>query len=280
MYNNAVIIRGGGDIGTGVACRLCRSGFKVVITEMEKPLVIRRTVAFAQAVYEGRTTVEGLTAIKAGETKEIGAILNDGHVPVIIDPACTLAREINAKVVVDATLAKHPTGMSKDMAPLTIALGPGCEAGKDVHAVIETNRGHNLGRVILKGRAEPNTGIPEAVLGYGEERVLRAPCDGTVRHVVSIGDKVRVGATVCHVRDAEVKATLSGVVRGLIMEGMTVTKGLKIGDIDPRGRKEYCYTISDKARAVGGGVLEAILSMSDLHTVPITQPGKNTNTND
>jgi xanthine dehydrogenase accessory factor len=164
--------------------------------------------------------------------------------------------------------------MRRDMAPLTIALGPGCEAGKDVHAVIETNRGHNLGRVILEGCAEPNTGIPEAVLGYGEERVLRAPCDGTVRNVLGIGDKVRRGATVCYVLDAEVKAALNGVVRGLILDGMTVNKGLKIGDIDPRGRKEYCYTISDKARAVGGGVLEAILSMGDLHTLPIVQPAK------
>ena len=264
-------------MGTGVAYRLCKSGFKVVITEMEKPLVIRRKVAFAQAVYEGQTTVEGITAIRVRETKEIGALLNDGHIPVVIDPACTLAREINAAVVVDATLAKRFTGMSRDMAPLTIALGPGWEAGKDVHAVIETNRGHNLGRVILKGCAEPNTGIPEAVLGYGEERVLRAPCDGSVRHVLAIGDTVRVGATVCYVRDAEVKAALNGVVRGLILDGITVKKGLKIGDIDPRGRKENCYTISDKARAIGGGVLEAILSMRDLHTLPLTQPGKNTN---
>jgi len=277
MYTNVVIIRGGGDMGTGVAYRLCKSGFKVVITEMEKPLVIRRTVAFAQAVYEGHTTVEGITAIKVRETKEIGPILNEGHVPVIIDPACALAREIKAAVVVDATLAKRASGMRRDMAPLTIALGPGWEAGKDVHAVIETNRGHNLGRVILKGCAEPNTGIPEAVLGYGEERVLRAPCDGKVRHVLAIGDTVRVGATVCYVRDAEVKAALNGVVRGLILDGITVKKGLKIGDIDPRGRKENCYTISDKARAIGGGVLEAILSMRDLHTLPITQPGTNNN---
>jgi len=272
MVTDVVIIRGGGDIGTGVAYRLLRSGFKVVITEIERPLVIRRTVAFAQAVHEGQTTVEGITAIKARETKEIGAILNEGHVPVIVDPACSLAREINSEVVVDATLAKRTTGMSRDMAPLTIALGPGCEAGKDVHAVIETNRGHNLGRVILKGCAEPNTGIPEAVLGYGEERVLRAPCDGTMRNVLAIADKVKRDATVCYVNDAEVKAALSGVVRGLILDGMTVKKGLKIGDIDPRGREEYCYTISDKARAIGGGVLEAILSMRDRHTVPIHQP--------
>ena len=277
MGTATVVIRGGGDIGTGVAHRLCKSGFDVIITEIENPLVIRRTVAFAQAVHEGQTTVEGITAIKARETKEIGAILNEGHVPVIVDPGCTLAREINSEVVVDATLAKRTTGMSRDMAPLTIALGPGCEAGKDVHAVIETNRGHNLGRVILKGCAEPNTGIPEAVFGYREERVLRAPCDGTMRNVLAIGDKVKRDATVCYVNDAEVKAALSGVVRGLLLDGMTVKKGLKIGDIDPRGREEYCYTISDKARAIGGGVLEAILSMGDLTTVPITQPGTDSN---
>jgi xanthine dehydrogenase accessory factor len=277
MLRTVVIIRGGGDIGTGVAYRLCRSGFNVVITEIKNPLVIRRTVAFAQAVYEGHTTVEGITAIKARGTKEIGTILGEGHVPVVIDPECTIARAVNAEVVVDATLAKRSTGMSRDMAPLTIGLGPGYEAGKDVHAVIETNRGHNLGRVILEGCAEPNTGIPEAVLGYGEERVLRAPCDGTVRNVLAIGDQVRKGATVCYVLDEEVKAALSGVVRGLILNGITVNKGFKIGDIDPRGRKEYCYTISDKARAIGGGVLEAILSMRHLHKLPNPQPDTNTN---
>jgi len=261
MQHSAVIIRGGGDMGTGVACRLWRCGFTVVITEIEKPLVIRRKVAFAQAVYEGQTTVEGITAIRVRETKEIGAVVSEGRIPVIIDPACRLAREISPKVVVDATLAKRSTGMRRDMAPLTIALGPGCEAGKDVHAVIETKRGHNLGRVILKGCAEPNTGVPETVLGYGEERVLRAPGDGTVRNLLAIGDTVKEGSTVCYVGDAEVKAALNGVVRGLLLDGMTVTKGFKIGDIDPRGKKEYCYTISDKARAVGGGVLEAILSL-------------------
>ena len=261
MQHSVVILRGGGDVGTGVACRLWRCGFTVVITEIEQPLVIRRKVAFAQAVYEGQTTVEGITAIRVREAKEIRAVVSEGRIPVIIDPACRLAREISAGVVIDATLAKRSTGMSRDMAPLTIALGPGCEAGKDVHAVIETNRGHNLGRVILKGCAEPNTGVPETVLGYGEERVLRAPGDGTVRNLLAIGDTVKEGATVSYVGDAEVKAVLNGVVRGLILDGMTVTKGLKIGDIDPRGKKEYCYTISDKARAVGGGVLEAILSL-------------------
>ena len=264
MHHSVVIIRGGGDMGTGVACRLYRSGFKVLITERQKPLVIRRKVAFAQAVYEGHTTVEGITAIKVREVKEIGALVSEGRIPVIIDPTCTLAGEIYPAVVVDATLAKRSTGMSREMAPLTIALGPGCEAGKDVHAVIETNRGHNLGRVILKGCAEPNTGIPETVLGYGEERVLRAPCDGIVRNLLAIGDTVKEGAIVCYVSDAEVQAALNGVVRGLIQDGMTVIKGLKIGDIDPRGKKEYCYTISDKARAVGGGVLEAILSLGEF----------------
>lgn len=204
-------------------------------------------------------TVEGVTAIKVGEVGEIDPVVGKGQVPVIVDPSCRIVREMSPGVVVDATLAKCARGMNRDMAPLTIGLGPGWEAGRDVHAVVETNRGHNLGRVIWEGTAEPNTGIPEAVLGYGRERVLRAPVDGTVRHVVDIGDAVKQGATVCYVQDAAVKAALSGVVRGLIAEGLTVRKGVKIGDIDPRGRKEYCSTISDKARAVGGGVLEAIL---------------------
>jgi len=158
-------------------------------------------------------------------------------------------------------LAKKNRGMSKDMAPLTIGLGPGFEAGSDVHVVIETNRGHNLGRVISKGCAQPNTGVPEAVNGYGEERVLRAPCDGKVKNVLNIGDQVRADERVCDVGETEVRSAISGVLRGIIMNGVEVSRGLKIGDIDPRGIREYCFTVSDKARAIGGGVLEAILSV-------------------
>ena len=261
MTTSSVIVRGGGDIGTGVAHRLYKSGFAVIITEIENPLVIRRKVAFAQAVFDGETIVEEVKAVKALKRKEVTVILKKGNIPVIVDPDCSIAKEIKAEVVVDATLAKKSTGMHKDLAPLTIALGPGFKAGEDVDVVIETKRGHNLGRIILEGSAEPNTGIPEAVLGYKEERVLRAPCDGKIHRVLDIGDQAKKGEAVCHVGKEEVKAPLNGVIRGLIKDGTKVKKGLKIGDIDPRGIKEYCYTISDKARAVAGGVLEAILSM-------------------
>jgi len=261
LRNGVVVIRGGGDIGTGVAHRLYRSGFKIIVTEIENPLVIRRTIAFAQAVCDRETVVEGVKAVKALSRKEITILLKERTIPVIVDPDCRIAKDIKADVVVDATLAKKDTGMHRDLAPLTIALGPGFKAGEDVDVVIETKRGHNLGRIILKGCAAPNTGIPEAVEGYTEERVLRAPCYGKVRSLLDIGDQVTKGETVCYVAEEEVKASLGGVVRGLIKNGVKVKKGLKIGDIDPRGIKEYCYTISDKARAVAGGVLEAILSM-------------------
>jgi len=261
MTTGVVVIRGGGDIGTGVAHRLYRSGFDVVVVEIENPLVIRRRVSFAQAVFDEQTMVEDVKAVKAYSQEEINTILKEGNIPVIVDPGCSIAGEINAEVVVDATLAKKNTGMYRELAPLTIALGPGFKAGEDVDVVIETNRGHNLGRVIFEGCAEPNTGIPEEVKGYREERVLRSPCDGKTRNVLDIGDQVTKGETVCYVGEEAVKSPLDGVVRGIIMNGIEVKKGLKIGDVDPRGIKEYCYTISDKARAVGGGVLEAILSM-------------------
>ncbi len=260
MSAAVVVIRGGGDIATGVALRLFKSGFGVVITEIEKPRVIRREVAFAPAVYKGRTTVEGVEGVRAVSVKEIVHLLREGSIPVVVDPDCSVTRALKAGVVVDARLAKKSRGMRKDMAPLTIGLGPGFKAGRDVHIVIETSRGHNLGRVIRDGYAQPNTGVPEVVNGYGEERVLRAPCEGKVKNIKKIGDKVGVDETVCYVGKKEVRSALPGVVRGIIMDGMEVDKGVKIGDIDPRGIRAYCFSVSDKARAIGGGVLEAILS--------------------
>ena len=260
MCTAVVVIRGGGDIGTGVALRLFNSGFEVVIAEIEAPRVIRREVAFAPVVYKGRTVVEGVEGVRAVTVEEIGKLLREGCIPVVVDNDCSKTRELKAGVLVDARLAKKNEGMSKDMAPLTIGLGPGFKAGSDVHVVIETNRGHNLGRVIREGYAQPNTGVPELVDGYGDERVLRAPCDGKVKNILNIGDKVGVDETVCYVGEDAVRSAVPGVVRGIIMDGMGVTKGLKIGDIDPRGIREYCFSVSDKARAIGGGVLEAILA--------------------
>jgi xanthine dehydrogenase accessory factor len=261
VNRNVVIVRGGGDMGTGVAHKLHRSGFQVLILEMGKPLVIRRKVAFAQAVIDGRITVEGVKAVRVNAKKDIVALWKQGKVPIVVDPQGNMIREVKAEVVIDATLAKRNTGMHRDMAPITIALGPGFRAGKDVDVVIETNRGHNLGRLIFKGYAEPNTGIPGPIKGYTEERVLRAPCDGKIRTVLDIGGYVKKRDVICYCGKEPVRAEIDGVIRGLIMNTMEVKKGFKIGDIDPRGIREYCTTISDKARAIGGAVLEAILYM-------------------
>ncbi len=254
-----IIIRGGGDLATGVAHRLHRSGFKVLILEVAQPLVVRRSVAFAQAVIDGRMIVEEITAVHAHSIPEIHGAWQRGEIPVYVDPAAAVLKDIKADAVVDATLAKRDTGMRMDMAPLTIALGPGFEAGKQVHVVIETMRGHNLGRLFFKGCALPDTGKPDPVMGYGAERVLRSPQAGSIRHVLDIGAPVKKDDIICYVNEAPVRAVFEGVVRGLIMNGREVPKGLKIGDVDPRPVREHCYTISDKARALGGSVLEAIL---------------------
>jgi len=254
-----IILRGGGDLATGVAHRLHRSGFKVLVLEVPQPLVVRRTVSFAQAVIDGETTVEQVRAVKVTTKEEITAAWERGVVPVYIDPAGDIIKELKPAVVVDATLAKRDTGMRRDMAPLTIALGPGFEAGNQVQVVIETMRGHNLGRLIFKGSALPDTGIPDPVQGHGSERVLRAPCNGSIQHVVDIGATVKKGDVICRVSGQPVLAAFDGIVRGLIMNGREVPRGLKIGDVDPRPVREHCFTISDKARALGGSVLEAIL---------------------
>jgi xanthine dehydrogenase accessory factor len=254
-----VIIRGGGDLATGVAHRLFRSGFKVLLLEVDQPLVVRRTVSFAQAVIDGETAVEDVRALKVSGIDEIRTAWQQGLIPVLVDPGAAVLKELTADVVVDATLAKRDTGMRRDMAPLTIALGPGFEAGKQVHVVIETNRGHDLGRLIFTGSAEPDTGAPGPVKGFSTERVLRAPCNGEVRHVVDIGAEVQKDDIICYVCDKPVRTVFAGIVRGLIMNGREVPQGLKIGDVDPRPVREHCYTISDKARALGGSVLEAIL---------------------
>ena len=258
MFKTIIVIRGAGDLATGVAHRLHRSGFKVVLLEVAKPLVVRRTVSFAQAVIDGETAVEEVRARKVAGLDEIKTAWQQGVIPVLVDPGATILKELHADVVVDATLAKRDTGMRRDMAPLTIAMGPGFEAGTQVHVVIETNRGHDMGRLIFKGSAEPDTGTPGLVKGYAAERVLRSPCAGAVRHVVDIGARVKKGETICFVEDKPVLAQFDGVVRGLIMNGREVPQGLKIGDVDPR-LETNCHTISDKARALGGSVLEAIL---------------------
>jgi len=260
-----VAVKGAGDLATGVMHRLSRAGFAVMATELPQPTVLRRTVAFAEAVTLGKMTVEGVTACRASSLEDIQAALTNGFVPIVVDRVGTVLRQIQPKVLVEATLSKYNSGISMNDAPIVIALGPGYEAGQEVHAVIETNRGHNLGRVYLKGYAEPNTGVPGTISGYASERLLRAPCAGRLYGVRQIGDQVQAGETVALVKSEEdtipISATISGILRGLVRDGLAVNTGMKVGDIDPRAIREHCFTISDKSRAVGGGVLEAIMHL-------------------
>jgi len=262
-----VVVKGGGDLGTGVAWRLHRCGFRVLVTEKAQPTVIRRAVAFASAVFEGAITVDGITARLVEDDAGIEACWAAGEAAVLVDPQAEAVGRLRPEAVVDAILAKRNTGTSIDDAPMVVALGPGFTAGVDCHAVVETNRGHNLGRVLAdkrhpsKGSAQPNTGVPGTVGGESARRVLRAPQAGLFQGERAIGDPVQAGETVAHVDDAPVQSQLDGVVRGLLHDGLQVHSGMKVGDVDPRGVAAHCFTISDKALAVAGGVLEAILHL-------------------
>jgi len=260
MSEIIVLIRGAGEMASGVAHRLHQSHFKLCMTEVSHPLAVRREVSFCEAVYEGEKEVEGVRAKLISQHDEIESIWKKGHTPILIDPEANKTREfLKPDVLIDAIMAKKNLGTRIDDAPLVIGLGPGFTAGKDVHIVIETNRGHSLGKMILSGTAEPDTGIPGEVGGYTVERLLRTMKKGVFHPQKTIGDKVTKGSVVAVVDDYPVIAQVSGVVRGLLREGIEVKKGMKVGDIDPRGKKELCFTISEKARAIGGGVLEAIL---------------------
>ncbi len=255
-----VLIKGAGDLGTGVAWRLYQSGFPVLITELAQPLVVRRTVAFASAVFDAEITVQGVTARRAGSFEEAAHWLEAGVIPVLVDPETHARDYSHPTVLIDAVLAKRNTGTRIDQAPLVIALGPGFSPGVDCHVVIETNRGHNLGRVIWDRPAEANTGVPGQIGGKGAERVLRAPSDGILKSIKQIGDEVKTGETIAQVGKGTVVAPFDGILRGLVHDGLAVRTGMKVGDVDPRAKREACFTISDKALAVGGGALEAILS--------------------
>jgi xanthine dehydrogenase accessory factor len=260
LSDTLVVVRGGGDLGTGVAHRLYRSGFTVMVTELPQPMCVRRAVSFAEAVYAGRTTVEGVTARLVDDAMLGMANAAIGEVPVVVDAADDVVERMRPPIVVDARVAKRNLGTRMDEAPLVIALGPGFEAGVDCHAVIETLRGHNLGRVYWEGSAEADTGQPEPVQGRAGERVVRAPADGIFAGLRAIGDSVQAGDELARVGSETITAPFAGVVRGLIHDGVPVTAGLKVGDLDPRGVREYCFLISDKARSIGGGVLEAVLA--------------------
>ncbi len=254
-----VVLRGGGDIATGIGHRLFRAGYKIIVVDIEKPTSIRRKVSFSEAIYSGEIEVEGVKAVFANNLQEAYSIIEDGAIPVLIDEKAELICKIKPISVVDSILAKKNLGTNRHMAPITIAAGPGFQAGVDVDFVVETNRGHYLGTVIENGSAIENTGIPGNIIGYTEERVIRALGQGVVKNYHQIGDMVKSGDIICRTGDSEVPAKIDGVIRGLIKEGLYVKNGMKIGDIDPRGIVEYTNTISDKARAVAGGVLEAMM---------------------
>ncbi len=257
-----VVIRGAGEMASGTAHRLHAVGYSIIMTELPRPLAVRRGVAFAQAVYDGSAVVEGIVAVHARTLAEALALCRQGKIAV-------LTKEIAGKdltalppaALVDGRLAKENLGTKIDEAKVIISLGPGFIAGVDAHAVIETNRGHDLGRVLYTGAAQANTGNPGDIRGYREERVLKNTTPGIFSSSLAIGDLVAKGDRFGEIDGSPIAAPLSGVVRGLLMGGAWVEAATKLGDIDPRGIREYCFTISEKARAIGGGVLEALLHL-------------------
>ena len=256
-----IVIKGAGEMATGMACRLFRANFgHLVMLETDMPMAVRRCVSFCEAVYDGAFTVEGITARRADTASDIPRIWASGEVPVLVDPGWSVIPDLAPHVVIDAIIAKKNLGTDMGEASLVIGLGPGFCAGEDVHCVIETNRGHDLGRIIEKGPAQADTGIPGTICGVSGERVLRAPCDGLFDAVIAIGDLVRKDQVLGHVEQMPVTAKIDGMIRGMIRNRTRVPAGCKIGDIDPRGAAAVHDTISEKARAVGGAVLEAILN--------------------
>ncbi|HEY7347841.1 MAG TPA: selenium-dependent molybdenum cofactor biosynthesis protein YqeB [Ktedonobacterales bacterium] len=252
-------VKGAGDLASGTIHRLSRAGFAVVATELPQPLALRRTVAFAEAVYTGSIEIEGLTGVRVDSLDGARAALARGQMPVLIDQDGALLRALHPTALIDARLAKRNIGMQLTDAQVTLALGPGFEAGVDTHAVIETNRGHNLGRVYLSGCAEPDTGVPGDIAGFTSERLLRAPANGSLMAQHAIADVVKAGEVIATVGGTPMYAQIGGVLRGLAHDGLVVRQGMKVGDIDPRARREHCFSISDKSRAIAGGALEALL---------------------
>lgn len=260
-----VIVRGGGDLASGTAYKLFQCGFEVILLECEKPTSIRRYVSFSEAVYHGQASVENVWCVKAESIQEVEKILSDKKIALLVDPDGKSISKLHPDVVVDAILAKKNLGTRIDMAKIVIGLGPGFEAEKDVHAVVETKRGHSLGVVYYEGKAIVNTGIPGVIGGYGKERVIHAPETGILHCKAKIGDIVEKGQCIAMVGNVCVEASLSGVLRGILPDGFSVWKGLKMADIDPRKEQvENCTTISDKARCIAGGVVEAILHLHNL----------------
>lgn len=261
-----VLIRGGGDLASGVAVRLWRSGLRVVVAELPQPLVVRRLVSFAETVYRGDFAVEGVRARFAQDVEQARKILKEGEIPVLVDPKAEIRQTLCPAILVDGRMTKRPPESGMDAADLVIGLGPGFIPGVNCHAAVETNRGHLLGRVLWDGAPEADTGIPDRVESWRAERVLRAPADGILKTHAEICDRLESGQAVAEVEGEVIRAPFPGVLRGLLYPGLYVERGLKIGDVDPRGDPRYCTLASDKSLAIGGGVLEAILSRPDLRS--------------
>ncbi len=260
-----IIVRGGGDLATGTIWCLHQCGFKVLVLETGQPTTIRRRAAFSEVMYQDPISVEGVGAGKVRDKADMEKMWTQGIIPVAEDPCGYWIKKLSPQVVVDGIIAKKNLGTSIDMAPLVIGLGPGFEAGKDVHVVIETMRGHQLGRIIARGCAIPNTGIPGEIAGVSRERVIHSPAAGVMREVSAIGDIVQKGQIIAWVADTPVYATIDGVLRGLLRGGLNIPEGFKIADIDPRvSQQGNCTTISDKARTIAGGVLQAVLMYGGL----------------
>jgi xanthine dehydrogenase accessory factor len=270
------LVKGAGDLASGVALRLHRAGFDVVMTETARPTAVRRTVAYAEAVYEGTMVVEGVEGVKVDDVGGIAALLRRRAIPVLVDPRATALSILRPALLVDAVVAKRNLGTRITDAPAVVALGPGFVAGRDVHAVIETKRGHTLGRVILRGEALPDTGVPGEVGGFAEERLLRSPAAGVFASELRIGDQVAAGQVVGRVGDVPVLARLDGALRGLLHPGLEVTPGFKLGDVDPRAAREHCLSVSDKALAVAGGVLEAACALLGGVRLDVAKPAFST----
>lgn len=254
-----ILIKGAGDLASGIAYRLKKAGYQILMTEIKVPLTVRRTVAFSRAVYETEAEVEGIKGVLIHSPGEIDEIWKQGSIPVIVDEYADIQREYQADVIVDAIIAKHNLGTTMEDAPFVIGVGPGFEAGKDCHAVVETKRGHYLGKVIWEGHAIPNTGIPGEIGGFSTERIIRASADGDFHPIAQISDIVDKGQIVAFCGEEPVKTQMAGIIRGMLQPGVKVVNGMKCGDIDARCEIDHCYTISDKARAIAGGVLEAVV---------------------
>ena len=268
-----VVIRGAGDIATGIALRLYRAGMQVVMCDLAQPTSIRRTVCFSEAIRLSETTIEGVRGVLCKDAEVARLAAQSACVAVMADPEASCVSDLHPDVLVDAILAKRNLGTTRGMAPVVIGVGPGFTAQVDVDAAVETMRGHYLGRVYYTGSPLPNTAIPGLIGGYAGERVLRAPADGTFTPCVKIGDEVKAGTVCGTVAGEPMVATIDGVVRGLLQEGVSVARGMKSGDVDPRCHPEYITMASDKALAVGGGVLEASLNLTGFlgtHEVPAT----------